>query len=126
MLDLVYIICLVALFFLAGINKISGFSGTVKGLGSKPFFSLFPLFIHRLIILGVIALEILAPILMILAVLYPVYSVYGYYSCVGLIAFTIAANIVYHNFLVDPSQRMAFLKNLSIIGGLGCALRMYS
>jgi len=126
MLDLVYIICIVTLFFLAGINKISGFSGTVKGLGTKPFFSLFPTFIHKLIILGVIALEIIAPIIMVIAAMYPLYSSYGYYSCVGLLLFTIAANVVYHNFLVVPSQRMAFLKNLSIIGGLGCALRIFS
>lgn len=125
MMELLYIICLVAIFFLAGLNKVGGFKGTVKGLQGRMLFRNLPQFFSTLAIAAVVVLEIAAPILMVYGLYDTRYRAMGYYSCAGLLLFTVLATALYHNPLVEPSQKMAFLKNLSIIGGLGCALSYY-
>ena len=123
-MNVIYIISLVMLFFVAGWSKVFRFSGNVSSLVSKPLFSLLPVLFSQLAMVIVVLIELIAPILMVYGILDTRYSQLGYMSCVSLILFTVAASILYHN-PIDSSQRMAFLKNLSIIGGLGCALSLY-
>ena len=40
---------------------------------------------------------------------------YGKIAIISLIIFTILATMLYHNPLMDPTQTMAMLKNLSIV-----------
>lgn len=111
---------LVKLFLIAGINKINGFNSTVDGFInvltnfniSLPFLQL-----YQLIILLVVILEICAPISIILSINYFIDRLYGKIAIISLIIFTILATILYHNPLMDPTQTMAMLKNLSIVGG---------
>ena len=120
-----YIFCIGLIFIVAGIRKIFNFLPTTIGLSSRVVFNMLPSILHKLTIIGVIAVEILAPLGMLYGVYNSEYSHIGKLSCISLIAFTALASILYHN-PVDPSQRTAFLKNLSIIGGLGCALSYYN
>ena len=124
MRDLFYIFCLGLLFIVAGVRKSFHFTSTTNGISSRFLFRMFPTFIHQMITLAVILLEIAAPIGMMYGLYNKDYSQLGLISCVSLMAFTLLASILYHN-PVDPSQRTAFLKNMAIIGGLGCALSFY-
>lgn len=122
---LVYILCLVAIFFFAGVNKVNTFAISVKDLKTRQIFRYLPHIFSTLAIVTVVVLEILAPIFMIYGLHNSEYKIFGYYSCLGLIVFTILATLLYHNPLYDESQKIPFLKNISIIGGLGCALYYY-
>ena len=124
MKNLFYIFCLGLLFVVAGIRKIFNFLPTSLGLSTKTIFSIFPTIIHKVIIMAVIAIEVLGPLGMLYGLYNNEYSHIGKLSCISLMIFTCLASIIYHN-PIDPSQRTAFLKNLSIIGGLGCALSYY-
>lgn len=114
---------LVILFIIAGINKINGFNSTVDGFAnvltnfniSLPFMQM-----YQLIILLVIILEICAPFTILLSINNFIDRYYGKVATVLIILFTILATFLYHNPLMDSTQTMAMLKNLSIIGGLGC------
>ena len=119
-----FMISLVLLFVIAGVMKIPNYRSNVIGLTAKPIFNMLPVLLSELAIFAVILIEILAPLLMVYGLYNSDFSSIGYYSTVVLLLFTIAATALYHN-PIDKSQRMAFLKNLSIIGGLGLATTLY-
>lgn len=113
---------LLAIFVIAGINKINGFNGTVKGFrGMLPKnLQKLPLLLFQIIIVVVILIEIVCPLLIVymdndnntqLPTNIRNCSLYI------LIGFTILATILYHN-PINKNQINNFLKNLAIIGGL--------
>ena len=109
------------LFVVAGINKINGFNATVDGFAkvlTNFNISLQMIEIYQLIIILVIILEICAPAVVMLSINNYINKNYGKFAIISLILFTILATILYHNPLMDSTQTMAMLKNLSIIGGL--------
>jgi len=116
MILLVSILCLCLLFVGSAIGKINNFQGTVKMLKNVFWIKNLPNWFFELSILGVIILLLTAPTVLVYAVFNPSYNLYAKYSCYSLIIFTILATLLFH-FPTDPSQRINFMKNLSIIGG---------
>ena len=113
---------ILAIFVVAGINKVKGFDGTVKGfMGMMPKdLKKLPLVLFQLVILMVILIEIVAPLVLVYMDLdenntlpQEVHNI----SVWLLVGFTALATILYHN-PMDKSQMTNFLKNLAIIGGL--------
>ena len=101
-------------FFISGASKCLSVTGVSKGLVQKlPFLGKS---LCYLTILGVIVLEILAPILIVAASLGH-YTMLGYYSCHALALFTLLANFLYH-YPPKKSNYYPFMRNLAIIGGL--------
>jgi len=93
------------IFIKAGISHISGFSGfqqTIAGQGLP---------LPGLVAVGAIAFLLIGGILLLL----------GFKTQIGailLIVFLVPTTLLFHNFIADPSQTNAFLKNLGLIGGL--------
>ena len=114
-------LCLLTLFIGSGINKITNFGGTVNVLSKKPGFKMMPKTISQIAIA-------LAIVLLLAGSLYILYTIYlkrentnklSYnLTVIALVLFTILATFLFHNFVVDPSQKIHFMKNLAIIGGL--------
>ena len=123
MIFLASILLLCLLYVASAIGKINNFSGTVKSLKSVFWIKNLPLWFYQLSIVGVIILLICAPSILVYSTFYPGYSLYAKYSCYALILFTILATLLFH-FPTDPSQRISFMKNVSIIGGF-LALSMH-
>ncbi|NEP18091.1 MAG: DoxX family protein [Leptolyngbya sp. SIO4C1] len=97
-------ICLALIFLNAGINHALGFAGFANMLSQQ-------LPLGPLLAVGTIVFQLLGALSLIL----------GYKVKVGavlLIIFLIPASLLFHNFLADPSQLNAFLKNLGLVGGL--------
>jgi putative oxidoreductase len=96
-------VLLALMFLLAGLNKISGYSGTqgfMESMGLPG--ALLPL---------VILLEVAGGILLML----------GWHTRITaflMAGFTILATLIFHSNLGDPTQMLFFMKNLSIAGGL--------
>lgn len=98
-------ILLAPLFLLSGYGKITGFMKTAQGIAAKNL--PFPEVLTALSI----AVEI-GGILMILI---------GWRARLGallILLWMIPVTLVYHAFWADPSQLIAFLKNLAIMGAL--------
>ena len=104
------------LFFLSGFNKIKDFNQVTKGFVNK---TKIPLFLSKIVISGVILLEIIAPLIITLYSYNLNKSLYPYtkLSLIGLIIFTILATLIYH-FPPIGSNYYSFTSNLSTIGGL--------
>ena len=104
------------LFFLSGFNKIKDFNQVTKGFVNK---TKIPLFLAKIVISGVILLEIIAPLIITLYSYNLNKSLYPYtkLSLIGLIIFTILATLIYH-FPPVGSNYYSFTSNLSTIGGL--------
>jgi len=117
MLHLFYPAILITLmFFLSGFEKIYTFSKTSINFSNKINI---PLTLSKLIISGVIVLEIIAPIII------TIYTYTGSFNLmplfktavISLIAFTILATLIYHN-PFNSKNYYEFISHLSIIGGL--------
>jgi len=105
------------MYFLAGINKVMNFSVTVKGFENMFFIKNLPTIFYNLAIIGVVMLEIFAPIMILFSLYTNTFSKYAYYSSIGLAIFTILATLIYH-FPPNGSQYYAFMKNLTATGSL--------
>jgi uncharacterized membrane protein YphA (DoxX/SURF4 family) len=105
------------MYFLAGINKAKNFSSTVKGFQGMFFLQNLPNIFYDLTILGVILLEIFAPIVIMFSLYTNTHTDCAYYSSVGLAIFTVLANLIYH-FPTNKGQYSSFMKNLTAIGSL--------
>jgi hypothetical protein len=117
-MEIVFIssIFITLLFFLSGFNKIRTFISTAKGFSNR---TNFPLALAKIVIVGAILLEILAPFI-ISVYAYTHNSVlkdYAILSVVGLIIFTVLATIIYH-FPPQGQNLYSCMSNLSTIGGL--------
>ncbi len=97
-------ICLALIFLNAGINHLLGFSGFVDMIGQT-------LPLAPLLAVGTIVFQLLGALLLILG-----YKVK--FGALLLILFLIPTTLIFHNFIADPSQLNAFLKNVGLIGGL--------
>lgn len=96
-------ILLALIFVLSGINKITGYAGTV---GYMEAFG-----VPGLLLPLVIVLEIGAGLLLVV-------GFQARWAALALAGFTLLAAVVFHSNFADQSQMIAFLKNLSIVGGL--------
>ena len=114
---LFYAFMILLMYFLAGINKAKNFSSTVKGFQSMFFLQKLPSIFYDLTILGVVLLEIFAPIIIMFSLYTNTHTECAYYSSVGLAVFTVLANLIYH-FPTNKGQYSAFMKNLTAIGSL--------
>ena len=115
-LVLISTIYITLLFFLSGFHKIKDFTQVVKGFMNK---TSIPLILSKIIIGGVILLEIVAPFIISLYSYNhnPMLYTYTKMSLLGLILFTILATLIYH-FPPYGSNYYAFMSNLSTLGGL--------
>lgn len=109
---------LLAMYILAGIQKIGAFRATVDGLLQKPLFNMLPTLFSMIAIMITIVIEIIAPLIILYALYVGSYSTYGYYSTLAIILFTVFATGLYHNPILDSNETIQFMKNTSIIGGL--------
>ena len=94
-------ILLAAMFLLAGLNKISGYAGTVGYMESVG--------VPGALLPAVIALEVLGAVAIII----------GFQTrlvALALAGFTLAAAALFHSNFADPIQQILFLKNVSIAG----------
>lgn len=93
------------IFIKAGISHLLGFSGfqqTIAGQGVP---------LAGLTAVATIIFLLVGGLLLLL----------GFKTTIGailLIVFLVPTTLLFHNFLADPSQTNAFLKNLGLIGGL--------
>ena len=115
-LVLISTIYITLLFFLSGFHKITDFTQVVKGFMNK---TSIPLILSKIIIGGVILLEIVAPFIISLYSYNhnPMLHAYTKISLLGLIVFTILATLIYH-FPPVGSNYYVFMSNLSTLGGL--------
>ena len=110
-------ILITLMFFLSGLEKIYTFSKTTRSFSNKINI---PLTLSNLVISCVIILEIIAPLIITsytftgLFNLLPLFKI----AVISLIAFTIAATMMYHNPFKGSKNYHAFISHLSIIGGL--------
>jgi len=103
-LPLVARVALSLIFLTAGIRHLKGFSGFVDTIAQT-------LPLAPLLAVGAIVCLLLGSISLIL----------GYKAKIGavlLIIFLVPTTLIYHNFLANPGELNAFLKNLGLIGGL--------
>ena len=98
-------VLLAALFILAGINKLGAMEGTVGYISAMglPF--------AELVYFGTVALEIGGGLML-------AAGFKARYAAVALGVFSILAAAIFHSNFADPNEITAFLKNLSIGGGL--------
>ena len=115
-LVLISTIYITLLFFISGFRKIKDFMKVVKGFMNK---TSIPLLLAKIIISGVILLEIVAPLIISLYSYNanPKLYIYTKLSLLGLIVFTILATLLYH-FPPFGSNYYSFMSNLSTLGGL--------
>ncbi|MGF1601679.1 MAG: DoxX family protein [Thermosynechococcaceae cyanobacterium] len=97
--------CLSLIFLKAGITHLLGFSSfqeTIAGAGLP---------LAGLLAVSTIAFQLLGGLSLLL----------GYRIRMGvglLIVFLVPASLIFHNFIADPEQMNAFLKNVGLMGGL--------
>jgi uncharacterized membrane protein YphA (DoxX/SURF4 family) len=110
-------ILITLMFFLSGIEKIYTFSKTTMDFSNK---TNIPLTLSKLIISGVILLEIIAPIIIISYTFTGLLNLLPFFktALISLIVFTIVASIMYHNPFKSSKNYYEFITHLSIIGGL--------
>ena len=122
---LLYTFLILLMYFLAGVKEAMNFSSTVKGFQSMFFLQKMPRFFYDVTIIGVVLLEIIAPIIIMFSLYTNTYHDYAYYSSLGLAIFTVLANLIYH-FPTNKGQYSAFMKNLTAIGSLMLLSTMFT
>jgi putative oxidoreductase len=112
---------LLAIFVGSSINKFMNFPQTVNTLMKKLPFNKLPKIISQISVVVAIILLFGGS----LAILYSIFmkqekkNQVCYNLILGaLILFTVLATLLFHNVAIDPSQKIHFMKNLAIIGGL--------
>ncbi len=117
---IVYVL-LLAMFVLAGINKIFNFDKTVSSISNKinPIIKLDNNF-YKLVIVLVILLEIIAPYIIVSESYYKSKDKkYSLYSGYLLIVFVILATIIYHPLnIINYNKSTSTWSHISLIGGL--------
>lgn len=114
---IVYAFFILLMYFLSGINKANNFSSTVKGFQHMFFLKNLPEYFYYVVILGVVLLELLAPIIIMYSLYTNTYIEYAYYSSIGLAVFTLLATLIYH-FPSNKTQNHTFMKDLTALGSL--------
>jgi len=110
-------ILITLVFFLSGLEKIYMFSKSTMKFSKKMNV---PITLAQIVISSVILLELIAPVIITsyaftgLFTLLPIFKI----AVIALIAFTIAATVMYHNPLKGGESYYACMSNISTIGGL--------
>ena len=115
-LILISTIYITLLFFLSGFHKITDFIQVVKEFTNR---TKLPFTLSKIIIIGVILLEIIAPLIISLYSYNanPLLYTYTKLSLLGLMSFTVLATFMYH-FPPVGSNYYSFMSNVSTLGGL--------
>ena len=113
---LISTIYITLLFFISGLYKIKDFIQVVKEFTNR---TKIPFMLSKIIIIGVILLEIVAPLIVSIYSYNhnPLLHTYAKLSLLGLIVFIILATFLYH-FPPVGSNYYSFMSNLSTLGGL--------
>lgn len=108
-------ILITLVYFLAGLRKVMNFRGTVMGFHKK--MGMFPMWLSTLIIVGVVLLEIFAPLVIVYGSQDRSIKDQVLMAIMGLIIFTILTIVFYH---MPPygSKYFSFMTHLSMLGGL--------
>ena len=114
-LDIVGLIFILLIYFLSGINKLFNFSSTANGINEKFIFNKLPILVTNICLGSVIFVWIIGSILLLYAKLKNKNKIGIIVSLIFFI-FTLIITGYYHNPIVDSSQKIQFLKNLSIMG----------
>ena len=104
------------MFFTSGVDKCIHFPKVVNGLKKRFPVDLYHI-LYQVMIVGVIAIELLAPIIILYSIFNPSYKRYGVYSCYALVTFTVLATLLYH-FPPTNTQWYPFTSNITTVGGL--------
>ena len=115
---------ILAIFFISGLSKFNDYNGLVKTVSEVGM----PL--PHLTALGAILIELIAPIVVMLSNSKNDKNSYidkkfGKLSVMSLVVFTVLATYSFHNYFKNPSEYYAFIKNVSIIGGLLVLYKSY-
>lgn len=102
LVSLVARILLSAIFVTAGINKVSGYTGTQAYMESHG--------LPGTLLPAVIALEVIGGLAVLL-------GIFSRYAGLALAAFCLAAAAVFHSDFSDQAQATNFMKNVSMAGG---------
>ena len=115
-LILISTIYITLLFFISGFHKITDFIQVVKEFTNR---TKIPFILSKIIIIGVILLEIIAPLIISIYSYNhnPLLYTYTKLSLLGLMAFTVLATFMYH-FPPFGTNYYSFMSNLSTMGGL--------
>ena len=103
LLDLIARIFISSIFLFSGISKILNFENTIQWMESYG--------VNGILLYPAIILEILMPVLIIV----------GYHTKIAaflLLLFSISTAFIFHNDFSNQIQLIAFLKNISLAGGL--------
>lgn len=98
-------ILIALIFVISGFGKLMDITGTAGYIASK----------------GLPFPEVLAWIAMLVELLGGLMLIVGFQArtaAVVILLFTVVTTVIFHPWWADPSQKIAFLKNLAIIGGL--------
>jgi putative oxidoreductase len=103
-------ILLAWMFLVAGYDKIGGFAGTAKYMAAKGMPLVEPLLVATII------LEIVGGLMLVI-------GWKARWAAWALLAFTLVANLVFHDFWALPAeqarmQAILFYKNLAVMGGM--------
>lgn len=98
-------ICLCLIFFQGAWGNFSDFSGTQERMAEMG------LPVPALLLAGNVIFQLIGAISLLLGLKVK-------WGAIILIIFLIPTTIVFHDFWVDPSERIPFFKNLALIGGL--------
>ena len=101
--DLIARIFISSIFLFSGISKILNFENTIQWMESYG--------VNGILLYPAIILEILMPVLIIV----------GYHTKIAaflLLLFSISTALIFHNDFSNQIQLIAFLKNISLAGGL--------
>jgi hypothetical protein len=117
---------LIIIYFLAGFNKIINFQQNVNGLRSRFLFRNLPSFFSIFGIFSAIIIEILAPIIILFSLFYfsNTLKIFTQTAIYSLIIFTLFASFLYHP-PNDPNEKIAFLKNMGLVGGFILMLHVF-
>ena len=108
------------IFFKSGTGHLKNFANlkaTSLFLSTKFPFNKFNKYFNHLVIIVSSLIEIISPLLILLAIYVPKYSFLGKLAAY-LLSFFILTTIVFIHNPVNKSERMNFLKNLSMLGGV--------
>ncbi len=117
MYNFIYAFMIVIMYFLAGISKLQNFKNTVSGFKGVFFLKNLPNIFYQIIILGVVILEIFAPVFILYSIQTNKHKYIAYISSISLAFFTVLATLLYH-FPPIGGQYYSFMKNLTATGSL--------
>lgn len=111
------VFCLLLIFILSTFQKITNFSSTQKSISITILYSISR---NKLLATFLTSIAICLELFGILYIVYGIITNNNFIRWVGkllLLSFLIIATLFYHN-PFDSSQRIHFLKNLAILGGI--------